>query len=41
MGVKQGDPYLVVKGNDETGELVGSLLQSGLVGIDGIKAVEA
>jgi hypothetical protein len=41
MGVKQGDPYLVVKGNDETGELVGELLKSGLVGIDGIRELDS
>jgi hypothetical protein len=40
MVVKSGEPYLVVKGNDETGELVGELLKSGLVGIDGVQAIE-
>jgi hypothetical protein len=40
MGVKFGEPYLTVKGNDETGELVGELLKSGVAGINVIKALE-
>lgn len=41
MVVKQGEPYIAVKGNDETPFLVAQLLSSGRVSIDGVRQLEA
>ncbi|ORA25215.1 hypothetical protein BST13_33300 [Mycobacterium aquaticum] len=40
MAVKQGEPYLAVKGNDETPFLVAQLLTSGQVSLDGLRQIE-
>lgn len=40
MRVKQGDPYITVKGNAETPFLVAQLLRGGHVSIDGVREVE-
>lgn len=41
MAVKQGDPYLTVKGNDETPFLVSQLLSSGQLSIAGLRELES
>ena len=41
MAVKQGAPYLTVKGNDETPFLVAQLLRGGQVSLDGVKELGA
>lgn len=38
--VKQGAPYLAVKGNDETPFLVAQIIKGGQVSLDGVKALE-
>ena len=40
MEVRQGEPYISVKGNDETAFLVAQLLRGGL-SLDGAKVIEA
>lgn len=41
MAVKQGDPYISVKSNDETPFLVAQLLRGGQVSLDGVRQLEA
>lgn len=41
MRVEYGDPYISVKGNDETPFLVAQLLSGGRLSLDGMKELEA
>lgn len=41
MKVVEGEPYIAVKGNDETPFLVAQLLSGGRLSLDGMKEIEA